>query len=55
MWKIGKMIGDREGRMDVCVAAAGVVPKVPMHCLTYSAKQFQEASFSRFSFDIEPH
>ncbi|KAI0634657.1 hypothetical protein C8Q77DRAFT_1053686 [Trametes polyzona] len=24
MWKIGKDIGDREGRMDVCFAAAGI-------------------------------
>ena len=26
MWKIGQDIGNIEGRMDVCVAAAGVVP-----------------------------
>lgn len=24
MWKIGETIGDREGRMDICVAAAGI-------------------------------
>ncbi|KAI0654844.1 hypothetical protein C8Q70DRAFT_1023977 [Cubamyces menziesii] len=24
MWKIGKMIGDKEGRFDVCVAGAGI-------------------------------
>ncbi|KAI0765449.1 sorbose reductase sou1 [Fomes fomentarius] len=41
MWKVGESVGDREGRMDVCVAAAGIVkPSVP--CLTYPAKQFQE-------------
>ena len=43
MWKIGKMIGDREGRMDACVAAAGILPKDDP-CLTYSAKRFQQAS-----------
>ncbi|KAI0765448.1 hypothetical protein C8Q74DRAFT_1450457 [Fomes fomentarius] len=25
MWKVGESVGDREGRMDVCVAAAGIV------------------------------
>lgn len=24
MWQIGKLIGDREGRMDICFAAAGI-------------------------------
>ena len=24
MWKLGEAIGDAEGRMDVCVAAAGI-------------------------------
>ncbi|KAM5541899.1 hypothetical protein V8D89_004628 [Ganoderma adspersum] len=41
MWEIGKTIGDREGRMDACVAAAGVMPN-PEPCLTYSAKRFQQ-------------
>ncbi|KZT11504.1 sorbose reductase sou1 [Laetiporus sulphureus 93-53] len=41
MWKIGEMIGDREGRMDVCVAAAGIL-KPHTDCLEYPAKQFQE-------------
>ncbi|RDX45337.1 sorbose reductase sou1 [Lentinus brumalis] len=41
MWKIGKTIGDREGRMDVCVAAAGIL-RGDTPCLTYPAKQFEE-------------
>ncbi|KAH9848959.1 NAD-P-binding protein [Lenzites betulinus] len=27
MWRIGRMIGDREGRMDACVACAGIAPE----------------------------
>ena len=43
MWKVGKTIGDREGRMDVAVAAAGILkPDEP--CLTYPAKLFQQVS-----------
>ncbi|KAI0362700.1 sorbose reductase sou1 [Trametes cingulata] len=41
MWRIGETIGEREGRMDVCVAAAGVL-KSHTDCLEYPAKQFQE-------------
>ncbi|PIL26874.1 hypothetical protein GSI_11054 [Ganoderma sinense ZZ0214-1] len=44
MWKVGKTIGDREGRMDACVAAAGVLPARPEPCLTHSAEQFQAVS-----------
>ncbi|KAI9061531.1 sorbose reductase sou1 [Trametes sanguinea] len=41
MWRIGEEIGNREGRMDVCVAAAGILkPETP--CLDYPAKQFKE-------------
>ena len=43
MWKIGEMIGDREGRLDACVAAAGVL-KSHTDCLEYPAKQFREVS-----------
>ncbi|RDX51795.1 sorbose reductase sou1 [Lentinus brumalis] len=39
MWKIGERIGDREGRMDVCVAAAGIFLIGPS--LEYSAQDFQ--------------
>ncbi|KZT65452.1 NAD(P)-binding protein [Daedalea quercina L-15889] len=41
MWKVGETIGDREGRMDACIAAAGIL-KPHTDCLKYPAKQFQE-------------
>lgn len=41
MWKIGETIGDREGRLDTCVAAAGILKSIT-DCLEYPAKQFQE-------------
>lgn len=41
MWKIGQLIGDREGRMDACVAAAGIL-KSHTDCLEYPASQFRE-------------
>ncbi|KAI0824983.1 sorbose reductase sou1 [Trametes gibbosa] len=41
MWKIGETIGSREGRMDVCIAAAGIL-KGDMDCLEYPAKQFRQ-------------
>lgn len=41
MWKIGQDIGDKEGRMDACVAAAGVL-KSHTDCLEYPASQFRE-------------
>ncbi|TCD60417.1 hypothetical protein EIP91_010209 [Steccherinum ochraceum] len=41
MWKVGETIGDREGRLDACVAAAGVL-KTHTDCLEYPAKQFQD-------------
>ncbi|TFY52286.1 hypothetical protein EVJ58_g10103 [Rhodofomes roseus] len=41
MWKLGEMIGDKEGRMDVCVAAAGIL-RPDQDCLEYDAKTFQE-------------
>ena len=43
MWKIGQDIGDKEGRMDACVAAAGVL-KSHTDCLEYPASQFREVS-----------
>ncbi len=48
MWKIGKTIGDREGRMDVCVAAAGIL-RGDTPCLTYPTKQFEEVRLSPVS------
>ncbi|KAF8270343.1 hypothetical protein EI94DRAFT_1723002 [Lactarius quietus] len=41
MWKVGEEIGKREGRMDVCVAAAGIL-KMHTDCLEYPADQFNE-------------
>ncbi|EPS93657.1 NAD-binding protein [Fomitopsis schrenkii] len=41
MWKVGESIGDKEGRMDVCVAAAGIL-RPDKDCLEYDAKTFQE-------------
>lgn len=41
MWRIGQDIGDREGRMDACVAAAGVL-KSDTDCLEYPASEFRE-------------
>jgi len=45
VWKIGEDIGNKEKRMDVCVAAAGIV-KSHTDCLEYPAKQFQEAGYN---------
>ncbi|KAF8480055.1 sorbose reductase sou1 [Russula ochroleuca] len=41
MWRIGEEIGDREGRMDVCVAAAGIL-KAHTNCLEYPGEEFEE-------------
>ena len=42
MWKIGEFIGDAEGRMDACIAAAGIL-KSHTDCLEYPADQFRQA------------
>jgi len=41
VWRKAQEIGDREERMDVCVAAAGIL-KSHTDCLTYPAEQFKE-------------
>ncbi|KAI0321893.1 NAD-P-binding protein [Amylostereum chailletii] len=41
MWKIGEMVGEREGRMDVCVANAGVL-KPSKDCLDYDKETFEQ-------------
>jgi hypothetical protein len=41
MWKVGEAIGDREGRMDVCVAAAGIL-KAHRDCLEYPGEEFEQ-------------
>lgn len=40
MWKIGQTIGDREGRMDACITAAGTL-NPDTECLEYNSKAFQ--------------
>jgi NAD(P)-dependent dehydrogenase (short-subunit alcohol dehydrogenase family) len=42
LWTKAKEIGDQEQRMDVCIAAAGIL-KSHTDCLTYPAEQFKEA------------
>ena len=44
MWKVGEEIGDREGRMDVCVAAAGIL-RAHTDCLEYPGEEFEEVRF----------
>ncbi|KAG6889740.1 hypothetical protein C0995_015038 [Termitomyces sp. Mi166 len=41
MWDRARAIGDKEGRVDVCVAAAGVL-KAHTDCLEYPAEQFRD-------------
>lgn len=41
VWEISERIGENEKRMDMCIAAAGVL-KTSRDCLTYPAKEFEE-------------
>lgn len=41
IWEKVKAIGDKEKRMDVCIAAAGIL-KTHTDCLYYPAEQFKE-------------
>ena len=43
VWKGVEEIGDREGRMDVCIAAAGIL-RAHTDCLRYPESQFKEVS-----------
>lgn len=43
MWDKVEKFADEEGRMDVCVAAAGVL-KPNQSCLEYPAEEFRQAS-----------
>lgn len=45
VWARATEIGDKEKRMDVCVAAAGIL-KAHTDCLEYPAEQFKQASLS---------
>ncbi|TFK55269.1 NAD(P)-binding protein [Heliocybe sulcata] len=40
MWSKAEAIGDKEGRMDVCVVAAGIL-NPHTHCLEYTAEKFK--------------
>ncbi|EIW55440.1 NAD-P-binding protein, partial [Trametes versicolor FP-101664 SS1] len=40
MLKLGEMIGGREGRLDIGIAAAGILPD-PAHCLDIRGEEFQ--------------
>ena len=42
MWKIGERIGDKEGRMDVCVAAAGLLSSTATTGLDFTSENFQK-------------
>ncbi|KAG5728086.1 Sorbose reductase SOU1 [Termitomyces sp. T112] len=42
MWDKVKFIGDKEGRMDVCIAAAGIVPKVTKKAVEFLEGPYQE-------------
>jgi len=41
VWKVGEDIGDKEGRMDVCIAAAGIL-RPEKDALEYPASEFKE-------------
>ncbi|TFY83536.1 hypothetical protein EWM64_g481 [Hericium alpestre] len=41
MWDLAEKIGDREGRMDVCIACAGILPP-DKDCLEYPAEGFRK-------------
>lgn len=41
VWEISEKIAEKEKRMDVCVAAAGIL-KPHRDCLTYPAEEFEE-------------
>lgn len=44
VWAKGEEIGDKEERMDVCVAAAGIL-RAHTGCLEYPAEQFEEVQY----------
>lgn len=53
VWEGVEEIGDREGRMDVCVAAAGIL-RAHTDCLRYPENQFKEVSSWILSIDWAP-
>lgn len=46
LWKIVEGIANKEGRMDVCIAAAGIL-RSEKNCLEYDAKGFNEVRIIR--------
>lgn len=42
VWKVGEEIGNKEQRMDVCVASAGILGSHTKSCLESPAEQFQD-------------
>jgi hypothetical protein len=46
LWAKVEQMADKEGRMDVCIAAAGVL-KAHQDCLNYPAEEFREVSSVR--------
>lgn len=43
MWEVGEMVGGKEGRMDVGIAAAGIL-REHTDCLEYPAEEFKKVS-----------
>lgn len=43
MWEVGEMIGSREGRLDIGIAAAGIL-RENTDCLEYPAQEFKRVS-----------
>ena len=50
MWDIGETIGNQEGRMDVCVAAAGIL-RPDKDVLGYDAKEMHEVKLNSDAFE----
>lgn len=51
MWEIGGTIGSREGRLDIGVAAAGIL-RDQFECLRFPAEKFQEVHLLFISAEI---
>ncbi|KAG6920009.1 hypothetical protein DXG01_013358 [Tephrocybe rancida] len=42
IWEKVKVIGDKEGRMDICIAAAGILPSVQVESVIYPSEAFRD-------------
>ena len=47
MWSVGEAIGNEEGRMDVCVAAAGIL-RPEKDVLGYDTEEMHEVRIARY-------